>query len=98
MAQTQTIDLDKKEVFHFVKAYVQIEQFRASIKGGDLDEKGNVDAKKAQLLNEKFQKQAGQIITKEGLSFESFSKYIQLLHSSKHFQKLVQSIIDTFKS
>jgi len=98
MENTQTIDLDKKEVFHFVKAYVQIEQYRASIKGEDLDENGNVDAKKAQLVNAKFQKQAQQIIAKETLSLESFAKYIQLLHSSKDFQKLVQSIIDTFKN
>jgi|GEM_PF-3346824 len=94
--QEQTIELDKEETFQFVKALVLIEQYRATIKDKVLDDEGNVDKTKEKAVNEEFQAKAKEIIEDQGLSLQSYAKYLQLLQYSPDFQKIVQNIIASF--
>lgn len=89
----KTVSLDKEETFQFVKAFIQIENFRSSLNKKVLDENGEVDKSKLEEVNKEFQAKAQEFIKKEGLTMQSYSKYIQLLQASPDFQKLVQQII-----
>jgi hypothetical protein len=94
--QEQMIELDKEETFHFVKALVLIEQYRATIKEKVLDDEGKVDKTKEEAVNEEFQAKAKEIIQNEGLTLQTYAKYLQLLQHSTDFQKIVQNIISSF--
>ncbi len=94
--QTQSVDLkslNQNEVKGFANALAQIDELRQKLQSEMPTQQEQVDQAKMQEINQKFQTKATAIIEKQGLTIQSYEKYVQLFQTNPEFQQQVQGLL-----